>query len=93
MPKEAIERLIQFGYKDRRGSSRTVRTATQALAYATQEKVCGGIEQWRKWWSDNKATFDVEAAAEARAKARAKQAEKDAARKERRRKRKEKDKD
>ncbi|MHC4958399.1 MAG: HEAT repeat domain-containing protein [Planctomycetota bacterium] len=90
--KEAIERLIQFGYKDRRGASRTVRTANLALTYATGEKVRGGIEGWRKWWSDNKASFDVEAAAEARLKSRMEKAAKDAKKEERkRRKRKKKD--
>jgi len=69
--KEAIERLIQYGYKDRRGAGRTRDLATKALAYATQEKVKGGIEGWRKWWSDNEKSFDPIAAAEKREEARA----------------------
>jgi HEAT repeat protein len=90
--KETIERLIQFGYKDRKGSGQTRKLATAALAYATQTKVRGGVEQWRQWWSDNKDTFDVDAAAEKRASRRIEQKEREAKRKERK-KRKPKKKD
>jgi HEAT repeat protein len=82
--KEAIERLIQFGYKDRRGTDATRRVATEALAYATQERVKGGVEQWRQWWSENEKTFDPVAAAEKRKETRAKAEEKQARREARR---------
>jgi HEAT repeat protein len=87
--KEAIERLIQYGYKDRRGSDATRRIATRALTYATQVKLKGNLEEWRRWWSDNKDAFDVDAAAEARANKRAEQAAKAAKKAERERKRRE----
>jgi len=64
--KEAVDRLIQYGYKDRRGSGRTRDIAVRALRYATQEQMKGGIEEWRKWWSDNEASFDPIAAADKR---------------------------
>jgi HEAT repeat protein len=89
--KEAIERLIQFGYKDRKGSGQTRKVATTALAYATQTKVRGGIEQWRQWWSDNEDTFDIDAAAEKRANQRTEQKEREAKRKERGKRKRKKD--
>ncbi|MHC4954204.1 MAG: HEAT repeat domain-containing protein [Planctomycetota bacterium] len=79
--KEAIERLIQFGYKGRKSRSRNV--ASAALRYATQQPVKGGIEQWRKWWSDNKKTFDVVDAAAKRDEKRAAEQAKKAKREER----------
>ena len=81
--KEAIERLIGHGDKGRKRKRGASSGITQALAYATQEKVKGGIEGWRKWWKENKATFDVDAAAEARANKRAKAKEKSEKRKDR----------
>jgi len=62
--------------------------ATEALAYATQERVKGGIEAWRQWWSDNKKSFDPVAAAEKRKESRAKAEEKQARREARKNKRK-----
>jgi HEAT repeat protein len=87
--KEAIDRLIQYGYKDRRGSDSTRRIAIQALGYATQVRLRGNFEEWRRWWSDNKDGFDVDAAAEARANKRAEQAAKAEKKAERERKRRE----
>ena len=78
--KEAIERLIQYGYKDRRGEARTRDIAVRALRYATQDNTKRGIEGWRKWWSDNKKSFDPESAADKRQEARDAKAEKDAKR-------------
>ena len=89
--KEAIDRLIQYGYKDRRGSGRTRDLATKALAYATQEKVKGGIEAWRKWWSENEDDFDPIAAAEKRQQARAAAEEKQRRKEERRNRKKKKE--
>ena len=88
--KEAIERLIQYGYKDRRGQGRTRDIAVKALRYATGEQLKGGIEVWRKWWSDNEKTFDPVAAADARKEKRVAQADKEAKREERKRKQREK---
>jgi len=73
--KEAIERLIQYGYKDRRGTARTRDIASKALKYATQDTNKRGLEGWRKWWSENKRDFDIVGAAEKRAEAREKKAE------------------
>jgi HEAT repeat protein len=72
--KEAIERLIQYGYKDRRGEARTRDIATKALKYATQDTGKRGIEGWRKWWKENEREFDVVGAAEKRTEAREKKA-------------------
>ncbi|MHC4938460.1 MAG: HEAT repeat domain-containing protein [Planctomycetota bacterium] len=88
--KEAVDRLIQYGYKDRRGAGRTRDIAVKALRYATQEKVKGNIEAWRKWWSDNEKDFDPLIAAEKRAEARAAAKEKEERKKNRRKKRKKK---
>ena len=81
--KEAIERLITHGDKGKRQRSKKGRGTTEALAYATQEQVRGGVDQWRKWWKENKATFDVELAAEKRANKRAEDKQKAEKRKQR----------
>jgi HEAT repeat protein len=87
--KEAIDRLIQYGYKDRRGSDRTRDIAVKALRYATQEQIKGGIEVWRKWWSEHEKDFDPVAAMEKRAKAKAEADEKKERRKNRKKKKEE----
>jgi len=84
--KEAIERLIQYGYKDRKGKGRTRDIATKALAYATGEKNRGGIDGWRKWWKDNEKGYDVIAAAEQRAEKRSAAAQKKARKNKKKRK-------
>lgn len=81
--KEAIERLIQYGYKDRRGTGRTRDIAVKALQYATGLKNQGGIEGWRKWWSENEKNFDPVAAADERAAKKAERAAKEAKKAER----------
>ncbi|MHC4549946.1 MAG: HEAT repeat domain-containing protein [Planctomycetota bacterium] len=86
--KEAIERIIQFGSSGRRGRGWRRKVATDALRYATQEQVRGGVEDWRRWWSDNKRTFDVDFAANKRAEQRAKEEERKQKRAERKRKKK-----
>jgi len=86
--KEAIERLIQYGYKDRKGAGRTRDIATKALAYATGARVKGSIEGWRKWWSDNKKDYDPFVAADARAEKRAANAAREARKAERKNKKK-----
>jgi len=88
--KEAIDRLIQYGYKDKRGAGRTRDIAVKALRYATGEQLKGGIEVWRKWWSDNEKSFDPVAAADARKGKRTAEADKAAKRAERKKKQKEK---
>jgi len=88
--KEAIERLIQYGYKDRRGKGRTRDIATKALRYATGAQVKGGIEAWRKWWSENEKSFDPLAAAEQRAEKRTADAARAAKKQERKNKNKRK---
>ncbi|MEM8882886.1 MAG: hypothetical protein AAGD14_02310 [Planctomycetota bacterium] len=85
--KDAIEALIQFGYKNRRGVDRTRDVANRALRYATGENPRGGIEGWRRWWKDNEKTFDPIEAAEARASKKAERDEKEAKRAERKKKR------
>ena len=68
--KEAVDRILQAGSRGRRGQQGRRATAVAALRYATQEDVGGGIDEWRAWWNDNKATFDPVKAAEKRAAAR-----------------------
>ena len=84
--KEAIERLIQYGYKDRKGKGRTRDIATKALAYATGEKNRGGIDGWRRWWKENEKDFDCIDAAEKRAEKRDAAAQKKAKQAERKKK-------
>jgi hypothetical protein len=74
--KEAIEELIHLASAGRRGGAQwRVAAAVDALRYATQEKVEGGIEAWRHWWTENKKTYDVDLAANKRADARLREAE------------------
>ena len=65
--------------------------AGAAIRYATQEKVKGGVREWRQWWKDNKAKFDVDHAANLRAEERMKQEQKKAQRAERKKRKKKKD--
>jgi len=65
--KEVIEELIRLGSAGRRGGAHWRSSAVlEALRYATQEKVEGGIEEWRHWWTENKKTFDPDLAANKR---------------------------
>jgi hypothetical protein len=74
--KEAIEELIHLGSAGRRGGAqRRTASVIEALRYATQERVEGGIEAWRQWWTDNRRTFDVDVAANKRADARLREQE------------------
>jgi HEAT repeat protein len=68
---EVIDELLQVGSAGRRGGAQwRVMAAIEALRYATQAKVKGGIDEWRHWWTENKATFDADLAANQRADAR-----------------------
>lgn len=67
--KEAIDELLQLGSAGHRGQWRTV-AVVEALRYATQAKVEGGMEAWRRWWNDNRDTYDADIAANKRADAR-----------------------
>ncbi len=74
--KEAIEELIHLGSAGRRGGAQWRAAAVvDALRYATQERVEGGIEAWRQWWMENRKTFDVDLAANKRADARLREEE------------------
>ena len=74
--KAVIDELIKIGSSGRRGSKWRKGVATDALRYATMEQVKGGIEEWRRWWSDNKSKFNPDLAASLRAEKRSKDAEK-----------------
>ncbi|MHC4729062.1 MAG: HEAT repeat domain-containing protein [Planctomycetota bacterium] len=86
--KEVIDRLLQYASSGRRNRNARWKSAGAAIRYATQESVKGGIREWRQWWKDNKATFDVDHAANLRADERMKQAQQKANRKKRKRKKK-----
>jgi len=74
--KEVIDELLRLGSAGRRGGAQWRAAAVlDALRYATQEKVEGGIEAWRHWWTENKKTFDVDVAENKRADARLKEQE------------------
>ncbi|HEX5137175.1 MAG TPA: HEAT repeat domain-containing protein [Planctomycetota bacterium] len=74
--KDAIEELIHLGSAGRRGGAQwRVAAVIEALRYATQERVEGGIEAWRQWWTENRKTFDVDIAANKRADARLREEE------------------
>lgn len=91
--KEAIDRLIQFLAKGRRGQlGPQRRAAVQALEYATgmSRKGLGhDPDRWRAWWRETEDTFDFEAVAAARAEAAGEAAEKRARAEERKEKREE----
>ena len=69
--KEVIDELLQLGSAGRRGGAQW-RTAAvvEALRYATQENVKGGIDAWRHWWTENKKSYDADIVANTRADAR-----------------------
>lgn len=69
--KEVIDELLQLGSQGRRGGAGWRQAAViEALRYATQEKVQGGVEAWRAWWTENKKTYDAFLVASKRAEAR-----------------------
>jgi hypothetical protein len=76
--KEVIDRLLQYASSGRRNRNARWRNAGAAIRYATQEQVKGGVREWRQWWRDNKAKFDVDHAANLRAEERLRQAERKA---------------
>jgi len=87
--RDVIDGLLHLASAGRRGGGHwRARAALEALRYATQEKVDGGVEAWRRWWNENKRTFDPELAAAVRANARLREKEKEAQREQRRKKRK-----
>jgi len=89
---KVIEELIRIASAGRRGGANWRRQAAlRALRYATQENVGGDVDEWRRWWSDHKATWDPHIAANKRADERLKQQEKEDQRKARREKKKNKD--
>jgi len=88
--KEVIDRLLQFASSGRRGRNARWRSAGAAIRYATQEKVKGGIREWRQWWHHAEAKFDVDHAANLRAEERQKQAQKKAQQAKRKNKKKKK---
>jgi hypothetical protein len=88
--KEVIDRLLQYASSGRRGRNARWKGAGGAIRYATQEQVKGGVREWRQWWKDNKATFDVDHAANLRAEERMKQQEKKAQQAERKKRKKKK---
>lgn len=89
--KEVIDRLLQYASSGRRNRNARWKHAGAAIRYATQEQVKGGVREWRQWWKDNKAKFDVDHAANLRAEQRLKEQEQNARRAERKKKRKKKD--
>lgn len=83
---EAIEELIQFGSRGRRGAG--FRDITRdALNYATGQKFRSDPDTWRQWWREAKGEFDFEALAAARGEAREAKAAAERKRAERRAKR------
>jgi HEAT repeats len=69
--REIIDDLLRLASAGRRGGGNWRREAAlKALRYATQEDVKGGVDEWRRWWSDNKATYSPDIAANKRADAR-----------------------
>jgi hypothetical protein len=85
--KEAVERLLAYAARGRRGESHRG-AALKALEYATNVKL-GSLDAWQRWWADHKRTFDPEVAAGVRAQARAAAQAKQQERDERRAKREE----
>jgi len=58
---EAIDELLRFASSGRKANRRS-KWAQQAMAYATCQKDDKSLDQWRRWWTDNKKTFDFEGA-------------------------------
>ena len=84
--KKVIDELLKLGSSGGRKAKWRRGVATSALRYATMEQVRGGIDEWRRWWSDNKTKFNVDIAASLRAEKRFKDAEKKSKRKKRKKK-------
>ena len=72
---EAIEGLMQYGSKGRRGNTHG-KLVIAALQHATGQKFGKDPDAWRTWWRENKATFDFEAAAREREAQQAREQEK-----------------
>ena len=58
---DAIDELLRFASSGRRANRRS-KWAQQAMAYATCQKDDKSLDQWRRWWTDNKKDFDFEGA-------------------------------
>lgn len=86
---DAIDELLRFASSGRKANRRS-KWAQQAMAYATCQKDDKSLDQWRRWWSDNKKTFDFEGAYLQRADERAEAAAKAEKRKQRKNKKKRK---
>ena len=86
--KEAIEALIAFGSRGRRGGGHRGHAA-QALQYATGLRIGNDPDKWREWWRDNEKTFDLQAAYAARRENEQARADKQARAEEKRKKREE----
>ncbi len=87
---EAIESLIQFGSRGRRGAG--FRDITRdALNYATGQRFRTNPDEWRRWWREAKKHFDFPAAFAAREEARAAKADKERRREERRKRQRERE--
>jgi len=81
---EAIERLIQFLAKGRRGGLKPQRTAAvKALQWATGQRLGHDPDKWRAWWREYGKDFSFEALADEREEAARKKKEKEDARKKR----------
>lgn len=72
--KEAVEELIGYAARGRRGEHHRA-AAIRALQYATGVKL-SNLDAWHRWWSENKRTYDPQAAAAARQVARDEEAAK-----------------
>jgi len=87
---DAIEGLIGLAARGgRKSMGRQRRLATQALAYATGERLGNDPDTWRAWWKENRRTFDFEAAAAAREESREKSRQKEEKREKKKRRKKE----
>lgn len=80
---EAIEALINAMAKRGRNGSGMQPLFRKALQYATGERGVVDPDMWRKWWKDNKDSFDFDRAAVDREKARGAKEERDQKRKDR----------
>ena len=60
---EAIDEIIQFGSRGRRGLDRWRRLSTEAFNYATGAGLGPDPDAWRAWWKDHEKGFDWKGAA------------------------------